>query len=302
MKYTAFIVSLFLLISCKEEPKKEIPILSNENEVEAISDMLDKQIEQEDTGFQMNDLLGNYVGMFSAKNAVHGVKASLDNKINVVIDSIINTDIYGHSVVAGNLRPFTGTINLDNYEASVKEPGDDKYDGTFNFKILDQGKKLEGEWIANNNKLKINERVYELNKMPFNYDPNKNLEDYGDEYEFSLPLTDDQDKIHFGGGEMEAISVNRLAKINASTTKLTNTDVENLKKGELEVLRNLIYARHGYSFKNRRMRYLFDLNVDWYIPMSTDIRDQLTDVEKQNIELIKRYEKHAETYYDYFGR
>ncbi|MEL6924283.1 MAG: YARHG domain-containing protein, partial [Bacteroidota bacterium] len=87
----------------------------------------------------------------------------------------------------------------------------------------------------------------------------------------------------------------------ASVDKLTRADVENMHKGDLEVMRNAIYARHGYSFKNRKMRYVFNY-VDWYMPVSTDIRAQLTDIEKENIALLKRYEQHAERYYDSFGR
>ena len=88
---------------------------------------------------------------------------------------------------------------------------------------------------------------------------------------------------------------------NASTDLLSKEDVENLYQADLEVLRNSIYARHGYSFKNRRMRYVFTY-VDWYMPVSTDVRNELTDIEIKNIELIKRYEQHAEKYYDTFGR
>ena len=66
--------------------------------------------------------------------------------------------------------------------------------------------------------------------------------------------------------------------------------------------RNSIYARHGYSFKNRKMRYFFDNYIDWYMPVNTDIRNSLTDIEKRNIELLKRYEEHAENYYDEYGR
>ena len=50
------------------------------------------------------------------------------------------------------------------------------------------------------------------------------------------------------------------------------------------------------------MRYVFDNNIEWYMPFSTDIRGQLTRLEKENIALIKRYEQHAEAYYDSFGR
>jgi hypothetical protein len=38
------------------------------------------------------------------------------------------------------------------------------------------------------------------------------------------------------------------------------------------------------------------------MPVSTDVRNDLTDLEKKNIELIKRYEEHAEKYYDEYGR
>ena len=88
---------------------------------------------------------------------------------------------------------------------------------------------------------------------------------------------------------------------NASNTALKKEDLENMYKGDLEVMRNAIYARHGYSFKNRKMRYVFD-QIDWYIPVHTDVRSDLTDLEKKNIDLLKRYEGHAEAYYDSFGR
>jgi len=88
---------------------------------------------------------------------------------------------------------------------------------------------------------------------------------------------------------------------NASNTLLKKENVENMYKGDLQVMRNSIYARHGYSFKTRKMRYVFD-QIDWYTPVSTDVRDDLTDLEKKNIALIKRYEGHAEAYYDSFGR
>ena len=68
------------------------------------------------------------------------------------------------------------------------------------------------------------------------------------------------------------------------------------------MIRNAIFARHGYSFKNRKMRYFIDQLVNWYMPVSTDIRDELTELELANIDLLKRYEEHRERYYDAFGR
>jgi len=90
-------------------------------------------------------------------------------------------------------------------------------------------------------------------------------------------------------------------KYNASTDSLTAPQVANMKKADLFILRNAIYARHGYSFKNQSLRAYFDLQP-WYIPISNDIKNELTPTEKKNIELLLRYEKNAKEYYDGFGR
>ncbi|MBK8290124.1 MAG: YARHG domain-containing protein [Flammeovirgaceae bacterium] len=78
-------------------------------------------------------------------------------------------------------------------------------------------------------------------------------------------------------------------------------DVENLLPAELEFMRNEIYARHGYSFKDREDRMQFD-SIDWYIPMGIDIRDKLTDIEVQNIDLVYTYEEYYNESYDDYGR
>ena len=98
-----------------------------------------------------------------------------------------------------------------------------------------------------------------------------------------------------------ASATDKIYKINASNTLLKKSDVENLKKGDLTIIRNTIYARHGYSFKNRPLRVFFDAQ-SWYIPIHTDIKKEFTDIEKKNIQLLLRYEKNAIEYYDYFGR
>jgi hypothetical protein len=89
--------------------------------------------------------------------------------------------------------------------------------------------------------------------------------------------------------------------MNASSKVLAKEEVENLKKGDLTIIRNSIYARHGYSFKNQPLRVFFDAQ-SWYIPVHTNITSDFTEIEKQNIELLLRYEKNAAVYYDRFGR
>ncbi|WP_378180039.1 YARHG domain-containing protein [Aquimarina sp. SS2-1] len=254
------------------------------------------------------NLLGFYVGEFKAVKYDPEKKPSYSNKINISINHITKDSIFGHSVVAGNARPFQGVIDTTTYKAKVVEPGDDKYDGVFEFKFNPTLKFIKGIWVANDTKLAVSERKYELLKNKFLYKPDQDLIKFNDDEEDGYYMGDVFAELYNGvfdsnndGPESEYATIEAL-KINASNTKLTNEDLENLHKGDLEIIRNSIYARHGYSFKNRRMRYFFDSHIDWYIPVSTDIRNQLTDLEKKNIDLIKRYEQHAERYYDYFGR
>jgi len=217
-----------------------------------------------------------------------------DNKINISIDRIEDSLVFGHSVVAGNDRPFEGV--LDGQTFVVTEPGDDKYDGTFKFTIV--GDELNGTWKAYK-KIDIQKRKYKLEQKEFEYDPSIMLE-------YTKRYIDWSD---FQGEEMDedfiltgfASATDLIYEINASNTILKKEDVENLKKGDLLVIRNTIYARHGYSFKSRPLRVFFDAQ-GWYIPVHTDIKADFTELEKKNIELLLRYEKNAAEYYDYFGR
>ncbi len=244
-------------------------------------------------------LLGIYVGDFKAVTINEISKASLVNRINITLESFANGKVKGHSVVAGNSRPFEGVYELkqDSIYIDVKEPGDDKYDGSFVFRSHINGKSIIGEWIANNQKLRVPKREFELEKTTFSYDSELKVPVIHGYILYSKENAPDYNEyVHDGEFLTEGIS------LNASDHKLEPKEVENLFKGDLEVIRNAIYARHGYSFKTRRMRYFFDRHVDWYTPMYTDVRESLTDIEIKNIDLIKRYENHADIYYDSFGR
>lgn len=240
-------------------------------------------------------ILGSYVGLFEAKTYDARQNISWSNKITVFLDSISGDRLYGHSVVAGNARPFSGPLQRqgEQYTAEVREPGDDQYDGLFLLRIDANGKTVSGTWRAYK-KLGVSERQYNLERRQFRYDPKLQLPEetgWADLYNSYDEKT----------GKAEFLTAD-VTQYNASARLLKKEEVENLYKSDLEVIRNAIYARHGYSFKNRRMRYVFDTYVDWYMPVSVDIRDQLTAIEKQNIDLLKRYEQHAERYYDEFGR
>ncbi len=239
------------------------------------------------------------------KKDVHAGEAftwTRENKINISIDRIEGEKVTGHSVVAGNNRPFTGTVKTGNgiSKFEVKEPGDNKYDGAFSFTINDT--LLEGTWKSFK-KIEIPNRKYKLKKRTFVYNPDIMLSKNSRFIDWEKKL-----KVKHAGTEGDdyedanfSSATDLIFKVNASNKLLTEKEVENLKKGDLLIIRNTIYARHGYSFKNRPLRVFFDAQ-DWYIPVFADIKSDFTAIEKQNIELLLRYEKNAKEYYDYFGR
>jgi hypothetical protein len=239
-------------------------------------------------------LLGYYVGKFEAKKYKASKNPMYSNKINISIDSINGTYVIGHSVVAGGMRPFIGKITKA-LDGTVKfvlhEPGTDKYDGVFTAQLDIASKKIKGQWSSYDTSLAVTVRSFDLSHQTFSYQPHLEIEAV-----FSEVLNSYNAKTE----KFEAITED-AGKYNASIIELKPELIENFYKWDLEIMRNAIYARHGYSFKNRKVRFFFD-DVDWYIPVSIDVTKELTELEKKNIALIKRYEKHAEVYYDAFGR
>lgn len=190
-----------------------------------------------------------------------------DNKITLLITRADKDSLLGRSIVGGNDRPFAGSFTKENgiYSISAKEPGDDKDDGVFTFYVNENNPdSIKGSWKANDTKRPL-AKVFSLQRKKFEYKP-----DVG-----SYPQ--------------------------ASQRLLKPKDVENEMKEDLEFMRNEIFARHGYCFKKKYLRQQFE-NEDWYVPNTVDIKGFLTDVEKKNIEMIKRYEKYAQEYGDEYGR
>jgi hypothetical protein len=83
----------------------------------------------------------------------------------------------------------------------------------------------------------------------------------------------------------------------ASTRYLTSSDLDGLSKWELSIMRNEIYARHGYNFHiNKKVRDHF-LQQSWYNEIGEKttnanyIHQFFSDIEKKNIQMIQKYEK-----------
>jgi len=62
-----------------------------------------------------------------------------------------------------------------------------------------------------------------------------------------------------------------------------------LSRRDLRILRNTIYARHGYMFRSEILGEYFG-NMDWYHPDESYSDDRLTAVDRKNIRLIKSVE------------
>ena len=75
----------------------------------------------------------------------------------------------------------------------------------------------------------------------------------------------------------------------ASERLLTASDLQNMSKYDLKIMRNEIFARHGYIFKTTDMKNHFQ-NQSWYTPKYGDVSSKLTNIEQKNVALIQRYE------------
>ncbi|MDA1006600.1 MAG: YARHG domain-containing protein [Verrucomicrobia bacterium] len=190
-------------------------------------------------------------------------------KITFSIDKLVGDSLSGYSIVAANERAFAGTWKAfegdASYDLICKEPGDHPLDGVFTLSFNPYEKTLRGKWLANDRKKQKKAVPLELVARVFSYDP----------------------------------KVGQFPE--ASTRLLKESDVKNLRQEELRIMRNEIYARHGYCFGLADMREHFD-KQDWYMPVSVDIKTKLTKIELANEELIKRHENYAAEYYDDFGR
>lgn len=204
----------------------------------------------------------------SDKRLGYWVGAFGKNRINLTITDIRDGNVQGYSVCAGNFRPLQGTIEKlgnESFSCVLNEPGDDQYDGIFTFELNPEKAELVGTWKPFKSEGN-SERKYALVKKDWEYNAEVG------KYSFASERAVDQDELW-----------------------------HEFEKEELGLIRNEIYARHGYSFKKKEYRYHFE-SKDWYFPISTDVRDQLTDIEVANIATIYDLEEYYDDYYDDFGR
>lgn len=279
---------IFFVVACKN---------GNKNET-----LLAEQIHQE--------WYANWVGDFTAKEYKEESNYVFRNKINIKIISISKqNEVVGQSIVAGNMRPLKGSFDSANNKFILKESGTNKYDGVFEFEIKKDS--LIGFWSANDKTLDVTKRTFELVQKQFVYnkmlmlpismdEDSEGYVDYSKGIDTTI-ISKEEDSTYTYTTKIFRAASEAITTINASTKELQVTDLKNLKKLDLEIIRNTIYARHGFTFGKKSVRQFFDF-IEWYVPISHNVEAKLTKLEIKNIALLKRFEKYAEDNYDTFGR
>ena len=124
--------------------------------------------------------------------------------------------------------------------------------------------------------------------------------EYGTSYKKSVPPTKTE---NYYSVESQASTVQEDVQENAPTfqeseeedfawlsnQRLEASDLYKYSSSELRLLRNAIYARHGYRFKSTDLQEYFS-QFSWYTPSTNDVSYSLTAIENENIMLIKSLE------------
>lgn len=298
------LISLFTisLVSCKKEAK------ATDSSKDSLTVRKDSVVIPE----VYKEYYGIYMGDFAGKEMItpeigEEYEGDVYKKISLKINRITKDSVYGQSIVNGNQRPFRGVFNEETKSFILDEPGNDKTDGRFEVKLTNDS--LTGKWNAfNKSAVKAPLKTLKLIKKEFVYNPNfmlsedNDLIDWENPKDFVEKYTDEET----GKTETYTASKNRIAsdavfKVNASKQKLTEKDLKNLRKLDMEIIKNSVFARHGYAFKKQTYRNFFE-QTDWYIPVSNNVDKDLSPMEKENVALLNRFIKYAEDKYDSFGR
>lgn len=292
MKKLILVFCVFAIVSCK----------NNTGLVTGISSLM------EDPN---KDLYGNW----KADN--FGINDNIDDahyfrNVNIIIKKVEDDKVYGQSIIEGIVTPVEGNLKEKQGKSYlILNISNDLQKGKIKFQIFKDS--MRGKWISDNKKSPHSQDNYIFKKESFKYNP-KLMINRSSFYSFSNSYVDRQNtkmdslKDVSDNGEIQYYPYrvgrkagNIVEKLNASTMRLAEKDLKNLKKLELELIHNTVLARHGYAFKTKDVRQFFDW-VDWYIPVSDNVSKDLTKLEKENIQLLKRFEKYATDNYERFGR
>jgi len=78
-------------------------------------------------------------------------------------------------------------------------------------------------------------------------------------------------------------------EVAVSDRLLTEDDLRGLSKEQLRILRNTIFARHGYKFAVADLQEYFGIKK-WYRPQYDDVTHLLNTIERENVQFIRKHE------------
>lgn len=76
--------------------------------------------------------------------------------------------------------------------------------------------------------------------------------------------------------------------------RLSDFQVASMNIYELMLLRNAVFAKYGFLFKNEIIFDHFE-QFEWYVPRSEDVSELISDTDQWNIDLILYYENRLES-------
>ncbi len=148
----ALISITLVLISCKDQQNKEL--------TSSIADTLIDE-KEEFPAFDWDTLKGMYIGDF----------AGSDIRINITY--ISSKNVVGYNIHKGLLRNISGKVDqsMDSVLLNMEEPGDNKFDGTFQLFVNRENLAINGFWVPFDKKL--TPKTFTLKKVvPLEYDQN----------------------------------------------------------------------------------------------------------------------------------
>lgn len=113
--------------------------------------------------------------------------------------------------------------------------------------------------------------------------------------EASYSTTDDGEEQHIETDEFQPDAAAAAAEedfIWLSDSSITLEDIidHGYDNSDVRILRNAIFARHGYRFKSQDLQEYFS-QFSWYIPRFDDVTSHLSEVERENIKFLKSLEQ-----------
>ena len=288
MKKLLLLLVLVGLFSCKKE--KALTLAYNEpNEIKK-SVLIDKND-------AYSNLYGFWVGEISLKRLNDTKNPIRLQNLKIKIEKINDNQVIAKTISQGSFIETNGRIieHGNIFKVELKEDLNKKITHfIYSFQI--SGNEIIGTRTTENLNFPFPIANFILHKKEFVYDKNN----------LTLPIdylrksTELKNGTFIDEGAKTDIT-DGIEKINASSQILTEKRLKNLKKKDLELIRNTVYARHGLIFKSFDLSRNFFYN-DWYLPVSENVDSELTSLEKSNIELLTRFEKYAKENYSYFGR